>query len=148
MDLKPLIEDLAHQIQEGFGADRRDLNLELEIASRLVPSDLAVPLTLFTVEALTNAFKHAYPRGTRGGHIRVVLLPIDDGKLRLAVEDDGIGPPAEAATGGIGSRLIKAFGQQVGGFADVRARDGGGTVVELIFPDPLFEPQASERASG
>jgi len=148
VDLKPLIEDLAHQIQEGFGADRRDLNLELEIASRLVPSDLAVPLTLFTVEALTNAFKHAYPPGTRGGHIRVVLLPIDDGKLRLAVEDYGTGPPAEAATGGIGSRLIKAFGQQVGGIADVRARDGGGTVVELIFSDPLFEPQASERASA
>jgi len=145
VDLKGLIEDLAHQIQEGFGADRRDLNLELEIALRLVPSELAVPLTLFTVEALTNAFKHAYPPGTRGGVIRVILLPVGDGKLRLAVEDDGTGLPAETPTGGIGSRLIKAFGQQVGGVANVRARRDGGTVVELIFPDPLFEPQARER---
>ena len=148
VDLKALIEDLAYQIQEGFGADRRELNLSLEIASRLVPSDLAVPLTLFTVEALTNAFKHAYPPGTRGGLIRVILMPVDEGKLRLAVEDDGAGLPAEPPTGGIGSRLIKAFGQQVGGVAHVRARRGGGTVVELIFPDPLFEPQASERVSA
>jgi two-component sensor histidine kinase len=148
VDLKGLIEDLAHQIQEGFGADRRDLNLELEIASRLVPSELAVPLTLFAVEALTNAFKHAYPPGTRGGVIRVILLPVGDGKVRLAIEDNGTGLPAETPTGGIGSRLIKAFGQQVGGVANVRARRGGGTVVELIFPDPLFEPQASERVSA
>jgi two-component sensor histidine kinase len=148
VDLKGLIEDLAHQIQEGFCADRRDLNLELEIASRLVPSELAVPLTLFTVEALTNAFKHAYPPGARGGVIRVILLPVGDGKLRLAIEDDGTGLPAETPTGGIGSRLIKAFGQQVGGVANVRARRDGGTVVELIFPDPLFEPQASERVSA
>jgi two-component sensor histidine kinase len=148
VDLKGLIEDLAHQIQEGFGADRRDLSLELEIASRLVPSELAVPLTLFAVEALTNAFKHAYPPGTRGGVIRVILLPVGDGKVRLAIEDNGTGLPAETPTGGIGSRLIKAFGQQVGGVANVRARRGGGTVVELIFPDPLFEPQASERVSA
>jgi two-component sensor histidine kinase len=148
VDLKGLIEDLAHQIQEGFGADRRDLNLELEIAPRLVPSELAVPLTLFTVEALTNAFKHAYPPGTRGGVIHVILLPVGDGKLRLAVEDDGTGLPAETPRGGIGSRLINAFGQQVGGVANVRARRDGGTVVELIFPDPLFEPQARERVSA
>src|SRR5262245_14041838 len=87
VDVKSLLEDLAHQIQEGFGAERRDLRLELEIASRRIPSDLAVPLTLFTVEALTNAFKHAYPPGTRGGVIRLTLIPIEDGKLRLAVED-------------------------------------------------------------
>src|SRR6185503_1942569 len=148
INLKSLIEDLAYQIQEGFGADRRDLTLELEVASRQVPSDLAVPLTLFTVEALTNAFKHAYPPGQRGSVIRLSLMPVDDGKLRLAVEDDGIGPPPAGAGrgGGIGSRLIEAFAQQVGGVTRTRARPGGGTIVELLFADPSFEPSASEHA--
>ena len=144
VDVKELLHDLAHQIQEGFGADRRDLRLELEIASRRLPSDLAVPLTLFTVEALTNAFKHAYPAGGRGGVIRVTLLPVEDGKLRLTIEDDGRGVEEQDAQDnavGIGSRLIQAFAQQIGGTPSVTSRPGGGTVVSLTFSDPLFEPR-------
>ena len=144
VDVKRLIEDLARQIHEGFGAERRDLRLELNIVSRQTPGDLAVPLTLFTVEALTNAFKHAYPVGARGGVIRVSLLPIAGGKLRLAIEDDGRGVSTEPGSGGIGSRLIQAFAQQVGGSATVSRRETGGTVVELIFPDPLFDEQIAE----
>jgi len=141
VDVKALLQDLAKQIQEGFGADRRELRLELEIASRRVPSDLAVPLTLFTVEALTNAFKHAYPPGSRGGVIRVTLLPVEDGKLRLTVEDDGRGVETpDASTQGIGSRLIQAFAQQIGGTPSITKRPGGGTIVALTFRDPLFEP--------
>ncbi len=141
--VKELLHDLARQIQEGFGADRRDLRLDLEIADRRVPSDLAVPLTLFAVEALTNAFKHAYPPGTRGGVIRVSLLPVEDGKLRLAIEDDGRGvaPEETTSTQGIGSRLIQAFAQQIGGTPSITERPGGGTIVALTFSDPLFEPR-------
>jgi two-component sensor histidine kinase len=140
VDVKGLLQDLARQIQEGFGAERRDLKLDLEIASRRLPTDLAVPLTLFTVEALTNAFKHAYPAGMRGGVIRLVLMPIEDGKLRLMVEDNGMGvEQQEASSQGIGSRLIQAFAHQIGGTATVTSRPEGGTVVALTFADPLFQ---------
>jgi len=148
VDLKRLIEDLAHQIHEGFGADRRDLHLELHITPRQAPSDLAVPLTLFTVEAMTNAFKHAYPVSARGGRITVSLLPVGDGKLRLAIEDDGVGVQKEPGGKGIGSRLIQAFAQQVGGVATVSPRDTGGTIVELIFPDPLYDPEIAEMVTA
>ena len=144
VDIHRLIQDLADQIQEGFGAERRDLRLEVDVAHRQVPSELAVPLTLFTVEALTNAFKHAYPVGARGGAIRLSLAPIGNGNLRLAVEDDGRGVQSEPEVSGIGSRLIQAFAQQIGGTAIISRRDTGGTVVELIFPDPIVEPEMSE----
>jgi two-component sensor histidine kinase len=144
VDIHRLIQDLAHQIQEGFGAERRDLRLEVDIVHRQAPSEIAVPLTLFTVEALTNAFKHAYPVGARGGAIRLSLAPIGHGKLRLAIEDDGRGVQGEPDGNGIGSRLIQAFAQQIGGTAIVSRRDTGGTVVELIFPDPLFEAEMPE----
>jgi two-component sensor histidine kinase len=148
VDLKRLIQDLARQIHEGFGAERRDLKLELDLASLQVPGDLAVPITLFTVEALTNAFKHAYPVGSRGGTIRVSLRPAPDRKLRLMVEDDGTGVEREPSGSGIGSRLIQAFASQVGGQASVSARDGGGTVVALVFPDPLSSQQAAETVAA
>jgi len=150
VDLKRLLQDLAHQIQEGFGAERRDLHLELDIAPRHAPSDLAVPLTLFTVEALTNAFKHAYPVGSRGGVIRLSLVPVEDRKLRLAIEDDGMGIEHDSGSSGtgIGSRLIQAFAQQVGGSARVSPSESGGTLVELIFRDPLFDPELAEPISA
>ena len=147
VDLKRLLQDLAHQIVEGFGADRRDLRLELDIASRQTTGDLAVPVTLFAVEALTNAFKHAFPSGAPGGTIRLSLLPVEDGNLRLAVEDDGAGVEPDNGSNGIGSRLIQAFAQQVAGRATVSPRPGGGTIVALVFPDPLFEPQQTEITS-
>jgi two-component sensor histidine kinase len=139
VDLKRLIADLAHQIQEGFGAERRDLRIELDLASRRVAGDTAVPITLFTVEALTNAFKHAFPTNARGGVIRISLLPIEQGQLRLTIEDSGSGVGEQQRQGGIGSRLIRAFAQQVNGAASVAPREGGGTVVTLTFPDPLLK---------
>ena len=148
VDLKRLIEDLAHQIHEGFGAERRDLKLELDVASLQAPGDLAVPITLFTVEALTNAFKHAYPVGARGGVIRLSLRMLPDGNLRLAVEDDGTGVERDTSQSGIGSRLIQAFAQQVGGQASVSPRDGGGTVVALVFPNPMAEVRQDEPVAA
>lgn len=146
VDLKVLLEDLGRQIHEGFGAERRDLKLDIEVAARQVPSELAVPLTLFTVEALTNAFKHAYPVNSRGGTIRLSLSPHEGGKLRLTIEDDGQGMEQYSSSGGIGSRLIQAFATQVGGTATVARREGGGTVVALVFPDP--ESEYRDQVSG
>ena len=136
VDLKRLLEDLTEQIREGFGA-RRDLRIELNIEPRQVSSDLAVPLTLFTVEVLTNAFKHAF-RARTSGVIRLSLLPIDGGKLRLSIEDDGAGMDQGVEATGVGSRLIKAFTQQIGGSVAIGPRKGGGTSVTLTFRDPLF----------
>ena len=58
----------------------------------VVASGTAVALALFTVEALTNIFKHAYPLQAEGV-IRVSLEPEAPGKLKLAIADNGIGFP-------------------------------------------------------
>jgi two-component sensor histidine kinase len=75
-------------------------------------------------------------------------LPISAGKLRLAIEDDGIGVQRESGGKGIGSRLIQAFAQQVGGVATVSQRDAGGTIVELIFSDPLYDPEIADAGTA
>jgi len=147
INLKKLIEDLARQIYAAAGSEARDLNLEFDLVLRHVSSDSAVPLTLFIVEALTNAFRHAYP-GERRGTVCVRLAPIAWGKLRLAVEDDGIGVSGSQGAAGIGSRLIQAFARQVGGTASVRQGEAGGTVVELIFSDPEAGPQEFEHRTS
>jgi two-component sensor histidine kinase len=136
VDIKRLIGDLTEQTHEGFGGERRDIRIDVDIVPRMTSGDIAVPLALFTVEALTNAFKHAFPPETGGGTIRVRLEPSDPGQLRLSIEDDGAGYEDGEIDASIGARLIKTFGQQVGGSAAMHSEKGKGTVAEIIFPDP------------
>ena len=135
VNMKTLLEQLAEQTSEGFGGERRDVRITVDAVPRVVSGDTAVPLALFTVEALTNAFKHAYPPG-RSGQICVRLTPVDGAKLCLSVEDDGVGFQYDDVSASVGARLIKTFGQQVYGEALIRSDMGRGTVVEIVFPDP------------
>ena len=148
VDLKRLLEELSMQVTGGLGADGGRLNVETDIIQRDVTGDMAVPLALFTVEAMTNIFKHAYPAGTTSGRIVVSLRDIGAGRLRLAVEDDGVGFDSEKAGRSIGSRLIHTFGQQVGGSSTIRSNAGQGTVVELVFPDPAKNGVQIDKASA
>lgn len=135
VQLDLLLADLTQQTYEGFGSDR-DLSIEVNAAPCAVSGEIAVPLALFTVEALTNVFKHAYPPPAHGGRIRVSLSPIDGHRLRLAVEDDGAGFDLDESDASVGARLIKTFAQQVGGTSSMRSDKNKGTIVELCFPDP------------
>jgi two-component sensor histidine kinase len=142
VNMKNLLELLAEQTNEGFGGDRRDVRIVVDAVPRIVTGDMAVPLALFTVEALTNAYKHAYPPG-HGGRIRVGLAPFNGAMLRLSVEDDGIGFQYEEVNASVGARLIKTFGQQISGEASISSEQGRGTTVEMVFPDPGVETAQS-----
>jgi two-component sensor histidine kinase len=148
VDIKRLIGDLTEQTHEGFGGDRRDIRITVDMMERAASGDIAVPLALFTVEALTNAFKHAFPPGQNGGTIRVRLEKLADGQLRLSIEDDGAGYGEDETDESIGARLIKTFGQQVGGTAQMRSLKGQGTVAEIIFPDPEAQDNRGQEAQA
>jgi len=59
LDIKQLLEELCRQIGEGIGAEQ--VRVEVDVPSKVVSGSVAVAVALFTVEALTNIFKHAFP---------------------------------------------------------------------------------------
>jgi two-component sensor histidine kinase len=133
LDIRQLLEELSHQIAGGMSNDA--VTVDVDVPSRVVAGSVAVALALFTVEVLTNIFKHAYPNDRRGV-IRVTMTTLADGKLKLAIADDGIGFATDSQNKSVGSRLIKTFGLQLGGVSSVQSEPGRGTVVDLVFPDP------------
>ncbi len=143
VDVNRLLQELAKQITEGMG-DTHAVHIVTDIIDREFPGSAAVPIALFTVEALTNIFKHAYPE-SNSGTIRVSLTRPAAGKLRLLIEDDGVGMRRPPGGRSIGSRLMENFGRQLGGKTIVQSRTDHGTVVELVFPEPPLE--AAEQRS-
>ncbi len=95
-----------------------------ELRPAVIDRDLAQPLGLVVNEVVSNAMKHAFQeRGT--GTITITLKLIEPERAELTIRDDGAGFDPQATPGsGMGSRLIRAFAQQLGGDYDYRNDNG------------------------
>jgi two-component system CheB/CheR fusion protein len=108
-----------------------------------LPVDTSIPVGLIINEALTNAYKHAFPDG-RSGNITVELVDLEDGKIRLSVEDDGIGFP-EDSTQSIGQSLIHTLANQIDGSIEQTTDDG--VTITIMFPVPEEEDRGQSYHS-
>lgn len=120
-----LVATLARQV-----AAKAASGIETDVTSDareiLLYPDLAVPLALLTVEAVTNATKHL-GRPADGGHPWIkVRLSEDEGRVRLEVSNS-VGPePAtdgEGGTGRLGQQLMDAFTVQLAGDFEIVETD-------------------------
>jgi two-component sensor histidine kinase len=116
IDLRGYLDKLAATVFRTYivGSDR--LSLSTELARVSLDVKRAVPLGLIVNELLTNAVKYAFP-GERAGEIRVELLE-EDGRITLAIADNGVGLPPGFdmnAPGSMGLPLVKMLCEQIGG---------------------------------
>jgi two-component sensor histidine kinase len=94
----------------------------------------AVPCGLIVNELVTNAFRHAFPRGSKGT-VRVEFTA-GTGQYRLRVSDDGVGLPHDldvARTTSLGLRLVHGLAEQIGGTIEVDR--GPGASFHIILPE-------------
>jgi two-component sensor histidine kinase len=114
--------------------DRHDVVLRARFADDDLVLDAAIPLALWLVDAMSNAWLHGFPIG-RGGTIDVALRHEGETSV-LEVIDDGVGfvtgsVPTAAARG---LRMLNGIGRQVGGGTEIVSTPGGGTIVRLRYP--------------
>jgi two-component sensor histidine kinase len=137
VEVKSFFSELATHLDQALGAEDQKIRIESEIDDDLIDADTAVPLALFTAEAVTNAVKHAFPagRGVRGGRV-LVSYKVGPEETVLTVADDGIGgEEAQAAAGqGIGGTLMAAFARQVHGQFEEGKSPAGGRLVRVRMP--------------
>jgi two-component sensor histidine kinase len=101
----------------------RPIGLETRFADFEAPSDEAVAVGLVVNELLTNAAKYAF--GGVPGMIRVSVDHDGNGGVEIMVADDGCGFNPEAASAGLGDRLVRSLVGQLGGDFSIQSGDGG-----------------------
>ena len=130
-ELRSLVEGLMPSRLKDHGleaavaalADQIRIPVRIEVVAPLGRMAAEVESTGYFViaEALTNAVKHA------GAREIVVVLTVSDGRLRIAVVDDGKGPAG--AVPGFGMRSLRDRVETLGGTMTLEpARDGGTTL--------------------
>jgi signal transduction histidine kinase len=135
-DLRTLVRDLvpAALIERGLTAAAEDLADRMPIPTVFdsevdddALSDVIEATTYFVLtEALANVVKHAQASVAR------VRLALHDGRLRLDVEDDGIGGASLAA--GSGLRGLADRVEAIGGVISISSPPGRGTRVWAEVP--------------
>jgi two-component sensor histidine kinase len=112
------------------------IHWHLSLAPVMVSPKHAGALGTMLSELSSNAVKYAFPDG-RPGQIRISLAQGRDGMAQLDFSDDGIGmdPDEKPRGSGLGTSIIAAASQQLGGSITQNA-DRGGVAVTLTFqPD-------------
>jgi len=101
-------------------------------------SEVATALAMVLTELVQNAVEHGYGVGSEGGLIRVTAGRLV-GRLRVTVDDDGVGLPVDfdlAASTHLGLSIVRTLVEsELGGQLDIGTRPGArGTRVALDVP--------------
>jgi signal transduction histidine kinase len=125
---RPLPEALRLLLDRFSEATGIDVSLETPDDWHDLPQEDRLALYRVAQEALTNVQRHA-----RASRVWVCLQE-DGDRVRLTVEDDGIGIPPDADGRGFGLRGMRERLERLGGELSVGERPGGGTALEAGLP--------------
>jgi two-component sensor histidine kinase len=142
--------DLGQHLQNICGAFRSGPSSGFVLAGDFepgcaLPLDQLLPVTQIFAEVLTNAIKHALKDGG-AGTIRARCGKDMGGTILLEVTDEGGGLPKEVdpkTHRGLGFRLVRTLGKQVGGTVDYQS-SGSGLQFRLTLPPPA-KPDLADR---
>lgn len=128
VDMDRLASEVCAQLRHS-----NSVSAQLHCASSIgvIHVDLAMPISLFLVEAVTNAYRHAFASDHKNSIDVSLSGSVDHGTL--SVVDNGSGYSAAGYDGSMGLQLMHAYASQLNGTFETGDTDGGGTTVTLKF---------------
>ncbi len=108
VNLGDYVESLTQYLFSTFVKDRESIGLTVAVEDVHLAIDEAIPCGLIVNELVSNALKHAFPKGVEG-EIAVRCRSGKDGCVTVTVSDTGIGLPAGFAienTESLGLQLV------------------------------------------
>jgi two-component sensor histidine kinase len=132
ISLREYVSDLIDNLSDGFDATSRNILFEQHIESLDIDLSQAVPLGLILNESITNAIKYAF--NNYGGTILVEIRLLDSDRVRLSVQDNGVGFPEGFdidTTNSLGLELMKGLSKQLKGQFNISSDNGVHISVEF-----------------
>ena len=136
IDMAVYLSEFIGYLNESFGA-QESIQICCDIENLKLGVAEAIPIGLIVNEAVTNAFKYAFPFQS-AGEITVALKKKGD-EIRLTIEDNGVGmliDPDDEEPGSLGLTLMKGLTQEINGKISF-FRDQGTKVVITFNTDPF-----------
>jgi PAS domain S-box-containing protein len=136
VDMGEYLEKLTRQILQAHNS-RGDIRVSAEAAGIVLSVSTSIPCGLILNELITNAFKHAFPKGGPG-EIRIRFRAADDGYLELSVADNGVGLSEKhegQSRGSLGLTLVRLLAKQLDGSMEISSDNG--TYCRIRFPPEI-----------
>ncbi len=144
VDAGRLLDDLIRQMSLVADQSSSRVQLDIELENVELYPDQAVPLSLLTAEALTNAVKYICPDDDGLQRVIVRFQRLDTTRAVIEISNTCHPEPTNPSEStGLGSRLIRAFATQLGGELEQGVENGIYSVrVEFTLTD--FIPEAGD----
>ncbi len=136
-----LLHAIGEALRESFSEMAGRVRLLITSEPIVLSPDDAIPLGLLVNEAVTNAYKHAFPQGT-SGMIALNLVRDAQDTIVLRIMDNGAGMDTTVRDGSLGLKLIRNLaGQLRATLAFDKPTDSAGTVLTLRVHRAVPHPE-------
>ncbi len=129
--LRPFVTTLCAELHGQF-KERHNLVLGIDVLDRDLPSDAAVPLMLFFLEAQRAAYEHSAAANTQVD-VRISLREGPGQTLIATVSNNGGMPRPSGGDYAIATALMRGFARQLGGQFESVTCENGETLLTLAF---------------
>nr|WP_194756049.1 ATP-binding protein [Aliidiomarina indica] len=137
------VEAVQNTVSQLQGQTEQTIHLDFRINNAHLAPHEEIHLLQIIREASQNAMHHS-----QGQHIWIRLQPLDEHRIQLTVEDDGVGiPDSPEKLNHYGLAIIRERGKHLGGEARIERRAEGGTGVYFEF-SPQYMTSDSAKAEA
>lgn len=133
IEMRDYFETIGKAIKDSFGAQAKNVTLEVEMSEIELDVDTAIPVGLITNELVTNSFKHAF-LNKKNGKISITLSQGKNGLLKLHIADNGYASEDGAdlrKEKGFGTLLVQLLTTQLSGTLEKSNEAGTSTVIQF-----------------
>lgn len=138
---------LASSLFHSYGVDAERISWRVDVEPLRLGVDQAIPAGLILNELVSNALKHAFPNGRRGSV--VIEGRRGEGRIVLAVHDDGVGVPPgieRVRPNSLGMQIIQILSRQLKGSFELACRQPA--TFKISFPEAESGQQIVQSAGG
>jgi len=132
IELGPFIDELVRNLQAAYATDA-NIDISTAIDDIQVTAKQSLPIGIIVTELITNTLKYAFP-GRESGHIAIFLQHLSTDKLKIVVEDNGIGTPPEILQDkryGFGLTLVEGYAHQFDGSVIIENNPGSRITIHI-----------------